>query len=231
MKRSGQFLIVALGLIVSDSARAADDEIYRATAGRWLVAPEAGGRGCIVTLRTGKTIGGRQLDGAEACQGAAAPLVDAAAWDLDEGGLVFRNALRKRVLGLREQENATYRQDAAAGKALVMLPAVGNVDRIPNARDLFGRWDLRRPGGPVLCTVGLLDRPPAGGEESYGLTLSKTCDAAIQRLKLASWRIEGLDLMLYGTDGASLALTPRGDGTFAKAAREGGKPLDLVRSP
>lgn len=230
MMRSTVFATFAAVLAVAQPARAVDEEIYRAMAGRWLVAPEAGGRGCILTLRTNKTIGGRQIDGAEVCQGAVAGLQEAAAWDLDEGGLVFRNALRKRVLGLREQEDATYRQEAAPGKALLMVPAVGTVDRIPNARDVFGSWDLRRPGGPVLCTVGLLDRPPPGGEESYGLTLSKSCDAAIQRLKLASWRIEGLDLVLYGTDGASLAFTPRGDGAFAKAAREGGKPLDLVRT-
>lgn len=231
MTRSGLVCTFILALVASAPAGAVDEEVYRAMAGRWLVAPEAGGRGCILALRTEKTIGGRQVDGVEKCQGAVATLGDAAAWDLDEGGLVFRNALRKRVLGLREREDATYRQEAAPGKALVMLPAVGTVDRIPNARDLFGQWDLRRPGGPVLCTVGLLDQPPPGGEESYGLRLSKTCDAAILRLKLGSWRIEGLDLMLYGTDGASLAFTPRGDGTFAKAAREGGKPLDLVKAP
>lgn len=231
MNRSAFLVALATALITSAPAWSADEDTYRAMAGRWLVAPEAGGRGCILALKSDKAIGGRQVDGAEACQGAVAALADAAAWDLDEGGLVFRNALRKRVLRLREQEDATYREEVAPGKALVMLPAIGSVDRIPNARDLFGRWELRRPAGPALCTVELLDRPPPGGEESYALRLSKTCDPAILRLKLASWRIEGLDLILYGTDGASLAFTPRADGNFGKAAREGGKPLDLVKSP
>jgi hypothetical protein len=48
--------------------------------------------------------------------------------------------------------------------------------------------------------------------------------------KLDTWRIEGVTLVLYGTAGRSLAFYADDSGGFFKAAKEGGKPLVLVKA-
>jgi hypothetical protein len=215
------------------SAGAVDEAVYRATAGRWLIAPEGGGKGCVITLSTETTIGGRRLDGVAGCKGAVPAVAEAASWDFDneKSGIVFRDALRKRLLEVVEQETATYRQEPAdPGKALVMFPARGSMDRVPSPGDLFGEWQMRRPGGAVLCTVTLLERTAPGDQGSYTLTLARECDAGLVRLKLSTWRVEGMDLMFYSFEGDSLAFTPRAPGAYAKSEKESGKPLDLIKT-
>jgi hypothetical protein len=108
-----------------------------------------------------------------------------------------------------------------------MVRALPGVDRMPLAATVFGTHDMVRPGGPTICTLALLKTLP-DGVEGYALTLMPGCDKAVAGLKLASWRIEGPYLMLYGPDGQSLQFvpTPRG---FAKSEIEGGKPLDLLK--
>jgi hypothetical protein len=94
---------------------------------------------------------------------------------------------------------------------------------------VFGAWILRRPAGPALCEVTFLDRVPPGSRESFALTLKPGCDGAVTRLKLATWRIEGPALMLYGQDGESLGFELTASG-YAKRKSEGGRPLLMERA-
>ncbi len=223
-------VVVAL---VSTASAQVSPEIVKATAGEWLIAAQNGKPGCRVTLSAEPAIGGHALTIPPHCAQRLPRIARAAAWRFDgQGGLALADATRRTLIAFgEEQEGALYRgKGTPEDQDIVMVKAPTGVEELPNASKIFGRWTMRRPGGADICTVTFLDKPPPGGEESYALTLSTNCDAAVKRLKLASWRIETLDLMLYGTDGASLALTPNASGGFSKAAREGGRPLEMAKA-
>lgn len=225
-------LSIALYSALAAPLRAGDDvspEIVAAMAGEWLLAREDGSPGCRVTLGTASVIGGYEIEVDAGCQKAVPQIAEAAAWRFGDGGLVLADATRKSLLTFAEQEDATYVAAGDGGARLHLAKAAGGVSAAPNAKELFGPWAMVRPEGERLCMISLSESAPPGGGESYALTIPGTCDPAVMKLKLASWRVEGLALMLYGMDGASLAFEPDGKGGFRKSAREGGRPLLLVR--
>lgn len=224
----------ALAALLATSPVEAEDtislDIITATAGEWLVTPEDGSQGCRVNLGSSATIGGYEIDLDPSCGAAVPAIADAAAWRFaPDGGVAFADALRKTILTFTEQEDATLITAGEPGKRLQLLKAKPGITAAPNAKDLFGPWFMVRPTGESVCMISLSDKPPPAGQESYGLNVRSPCDAGVTKLKLVSWRIEGLSLMLLGSDGASLAFEPDGKGGYSKDAREGGKPLLLVR--
>ncbi len=216
--------VAGLSLAAARPAFAQSTEILRAQTGRWLVAAQDGKPGCVLTLEMATTIGGRAVTVAPGCEGRMPSIADAAAWDLSDG-LILRDPTRKVVARFSEDETAIWRD---AERDFVMVKARAGVDRLPHAPAIFGAWTMRRPDGPVLCEVSFFDRPPPGGQESFALTLRPGCDAAVTRLKLASWRIEAPYLMLYGTDGESLGFELTANG-FTKRPQAGGRPLLLQK--
>lgn len=220
--------LLILTLVAPAKAQTIDPGILATLAGTWLVAPANGEPGCRITLATTQTIGGYALTQAPDCAQRFPAIADAAAWHPVEG-ISLIGPTRQPLLRLRENEDASYSaMEPAPGYVLVRAPE--GIDRVPNARDAFGDWVMRRPGGEVLCRVHLANRPPPGGQESYAVRVTaQGCQPAVTRLRLASWRIEAPKLVLYGLDGNSLSflLTPTG---FAKDPAEGGRPLVLERA-
>lgn len=225
-KRSAAAFALAL---VSAWGPAAGAELLsdfaKASLGEWLAVTDDGEPGCRLTLEADCTIGGRVARPAADCAARNPRLADVSAWD-EQSGIRLFDPTRKLVLVFEEDETTLLKTRGDAGKAAMLVRAKPGVDRAPFAPALFGTWAMRRPGGPVLCKVTFLDKPPSGGEESFVLRTDASCDAAVQRLKLVSWRIEDFALMLYGSADASLRFEPSAEG-FSKA--EGGKPLNLVR--
>jgi hypothetical protein len=217
--------LVMLAAGMASPALSQSEEIYRAQTGRWLIAATNGQPGCVVTLDAGRAIGGRVIRGAESCARTVPIIASAAAWDMGEG-VVLRDATRKTLATFSEDETAILTDSR---QKLLMVPAVPGVDRLPHADAVFGRWEMRRPGGPPLCTVTFAERPTQAGADTRPLTLAPGCDSAVSRLKLASWRIEGPHLMLYGPDGDSLGFALTAEG-FAKRKAEGGRPLLMQRA-
>ena len=202
--------------------------VIGALAGDWLVAPEDGRAGCQVRLGTEAAIGGYAIALGDACVTALPEIAGAAAWRISEAGLSFADATRKTILTFAENEDATYATPAAPGKRLLLTKAPENLQAVPNAAGLFGVWRVIGPGGKAICSLVFSDQPPPGGEESYGLGLAEGCHQRLTRLNLASWRIEGLRLMLYGSDGERLAFMPA-DGGFIEDQAANGKPMRLAR--
>ena len=213
--------------VASPAAAQVSDEILQATAGDWLLAPEDGRPGCHVDFRTDEVIGGYELRPAPNCASVLSKMTSAIAWRFDQsnGGLAFSGPQRETVISFDEKEDGTYASAGEPGEALLLLKAAAGVTAIPNAKDIFGTWSVMSNGSPI-CRVTFSDKPPEGGEESYALKLEDGCDAKLTATKLGSWRIEGLNLMLFGTDGDSFAFQPAGDGTFATEAEP---PMALVR--
>ncbi|KAF0122951.1 MAG: hypothetical protein FD152_3428, partial [Xanthobacteraceae bacterium] len=216
-------VFLVLTFTIPAGAQGIDPAILRAMAGSWLLAPMNGQPGCRVTLSTSTTIGGYGLSLAPDCPRLLPRLSEVTAWNPTDG-LHLINAARRNVLSFHESEDASYTaSEPSPGFALLRAP--DHVTRLPMPSEAFGSWVLKRPDGEVVCRIQLLNRPPPGGEESFAVRITaQGCQSAVTRLKLVSWRMEMLKLVLYGTDGASLRFvqTPSG---FAKAPEEGGRLL------
>ena len=202
-------------------------DIVEATAGDWLLAPEYGRAGCRVQLRTNEVASGYELRPSPSCMGVRTMLVTVIAWRFDQanGGIAFSGPERETVIRFTEKEDGTYASDGEPGEALLLMKAPVGVTAVPNAKEIFGTWSVLGSGEAVVCRITFADQPPPGGEESYAL--EDGCEAKLTNLKLASWRIEGLKLMLYGTEGESVAFQPGAKGTFV--ADDAKPPLVLVR--
>ncbi|GBU17526.1 MULTISPECIES: AprI/Inh family metalloprotease inhibitor [Methylobacterium] len=220
-------LALPFALLLAFSARAqVSPEIVKDSLGEWLIATDDGAPGCRVTLLPEKVGALYAARPAADCAARDKRLGQVSAWS-PEDGIRLLDAKKRVVLAFREDETTLMKTLPDEGPTSMLVRAKPGVDRAPHAPALFGTWVLRRPDGPPLCEVTLLDKPPPGGEESFALTVG-TCDASVKRLRLASWRVEGFELMLSGTGDGSLALVPTAQG-FEKAEREGGKPLVMVR--
>lgn len=205
-------------------------DIVRAQIGEWLVASDDGKPGCRVTLKAETTIGGMAAVPAKDCATRVPSLADVAAWRFSDG-VTLADAVRKPIMAFGEDETGILKTRPDAQPVYFMFKARPGVDRAPHAAAIFGTWQMRRPKGAAICAVTFQDRPPkGGGEESYGLLLDPACDAAVKRMKLVSWRIEDVSLMLYGTDGDFLKFAPATVG-FDKVAEKNARPLHLVRQP
>lgn len=204
-------------------------EIVEATAGDWLLAPEDGRPGCRLQLRTNEVIGGYELRPAPNCMGVRTMMVTALAWRFDQasGGIAFSGPERETIISFTEKEDGTYASPGEPGDVLLLVKAPPSITAVPNAKSIFGTWSVLSGGKAVICRITFADHAPEGGEESYALKLDDACDAKLTNLKLASWRIEGLNLMLYGSDGESFAFQPGGKGTFV--ADDAKPPLVMVR--
>lgn len=204
-------------------------DVVEATAGDWLLAPEDGRPGCRVQLRTNEAIGGYELRPAPNCMGLRTMMVTALAWRFDQanGGIAFSGPERETIVSFTEKEDGTYASPDEPGDALLLVKAPPGITAIPNAKTIFGTWSVLSGGKAVICRITFADHAPEGGEESYALKLEDGCDSKFTNLKLASWRIEGLNLMLYGTDGDSFAFQPSGNGSFV--ADDAKPPVILVR--
>jgi hypothetical protein len=224
--RAFRLLLIAVGLMQASQVVAQSDDILSAQAGRWLVAPTDGRPGCIVTLEMTNAIGGRTASAAANCAESLPPFANLAAWVLGASGLALIDPTRRPLARFTEDETALLHDKE---RNLMLVRPVSGVDRLPHASAIFGDWTMRRPGGPALCSVSFAQRPPAGGQESNALTLKPGCDPAVARLKLASWRVEGPNLMLYGNDGSSLGFVLTATG-FTKRPEEGGRPLVIERA-
>lgn len=233
-------LLAAVTAASGSLAQALGPDAVKARAGEWLVAPDDGRPGCRVRLKADTTVGGMAASPAADCASRIPILADVEAWHM-AGGITLSDAARKPVLVFTEDEPPVLKTRQGEPPVLktrqgeppayFMFKPNRGVDRAPHASAVFGTWQMRRPGGPNICTVAFRNRPPAGGQKGYALEIGPACDAAIRRLNLASWRIEDVSLVLYGSDGEGLRFAPTATG-FEKVARsKGDRPLQLARQP
>jgi hypothetical protein len=213
-------------LVVGEPARAADDELVKAQAGTWLLAPENGATGCRLTFETGKAAGGYAISGADACATALPALAKAAAWNFtDDGSLTISDATQKVLVRLQEEEGSPWESEGS--DPMWLLPALGDVDHVPTAASLSGAWQVRQPDGKAMCDVTLSSETDKDGTSK--MSPGGDCPANIADLKLSLWATEGFGLVLMGTDGSSLSFDMQPDGSFKTSDEEEGDPMLLVR--
>lgn len=216
----------AVILAAGQPARAADDELVKAQAGTWLLAPENGAKGCRLTFETGKTAGGYAISGADACATALPALARASTWNFtDDGSLTISDATQKVLVRLQEEEGSPWESEGA--DPMWLLPALGDVDHVPSAASLNGAWQVRQPDGKAICDVALSSETDKDGTSK--MSPGSDCPANIADLKLSLWATEGFGLVLMGTDGSSLSFDMQPDGSFKTSDEEEGDPMLLVR--
>ena len=222
---------VVLALAGPAAAAEIDPAIIKSTAGYWFLAEAKSGSGCNLRLYADKAIGGHAVDAPRGCLVARQPAAAITAWNFDDNGLmILLDPTRHVLFHLKEQEHGAWTEDAPDGN-FSLTPSERGVVAIPVSSELVGTWVLKRPDGPDLCRVTLAGTPPPGGGESFALSVAADCDPAITGLALTTWRIEGAAVVLHGAGGRSLAFLADGKSGLAKAPREGGRPLLMVKAP
>ncbi|WP_267549534.1 protease inhibitor Inh/omp19 family protein [Rhizobium rhizogenes] len=218
---------VALALAMGQPARAADDELVKAQAGAWLLAPESGAKGCRLTFDTNPVTGaGYGITGADACATPLPALSKASAWNFaDDGSLTIVDASAKTLIRFQQEEGSPW--ESEAGDPTWLLPALGDVDHVPTVASLAGAWHIQRPDGKPVCDVTLTtDKDPDGTAK---MSPAGDCPSEVGDLKLSLWATEGFGLVMLGNDGSSLSFDMKPDGSFQKSDEEEGEPLLLVR--
>ncbi|MBB3609165.1 protease inhibitor Inh/omp19 family protein [Rhizobium sp. BK602] len=215
-----------LVLTVTQPARAADEEMVKAQAGSWLLAPQSGAKGCRLGFETGKAPGGYTVSGADACAAALPALAKASAWNFtDDGSLAILDAAQKVLVRFQEEEGSPWVSDS--GDPMWLLPALGDVDHVPTTAALAGSWQVRQPDGKAICDITLTSETDQDGTPK--MSPASDCPANIADLKLSLWATEGFGLVLMGTDGSSLSFDMQPDGNFKTSDEEEGDPMLLVR--
>lgn len=137
--------VIAIAVWMASPAFAEDvsEDIVNATVGKWLIASEDGSVGCNVTLEKDKTIGGRVVSEGIPC---GTPWHDElAAWELSDGGIVFRDATRKEIINFQEQEGGPWKTPLDVTPVVYFVPEPGEMDRV-NDRELRRKMGLDRQG-------------------------------------------------------------------------------------
>jgi hypothetical protein len=216
----------ALILAAGQPAGAVDDELVKAQAGTWLLAPESGAKGCRLTFKTSPATGGYAISGADACATALPTLAKATAWNFsDDGSLNLVDATGKALARFQEEEGSPW--ESEEGDPMWLLPALGDVDHVPTIASLAGTWQIQQPNGKAICSITLSSDTDEDGTPK--MSPGGDCPADIGDLKLSLWVMEGFGLVMMGTDGSSLSFDMRPDGSFQKSEEEEGEPMLLVR--
>lgn len=137
--------MIAIAVWMASPAFAEDvsEDIVNATVGKWLIASEDGSVGCNVTLEKDKTIGGRVVSEGILC---GTPWHDElAAWELSDGGIVFRDATRKEIINFQEQEGGPWKTPLDVTPVVYFVPEPGEMDHV-NDRELRRKMGLDRQG-------------------------------------------------------------------------------------
>jgi hypothetical protein len=205
---------------------AADDEQVKAQSGSWLVAPESGAKGCRLTFDPDKAPGGYGLSGAQACASVLPVLSSAAAWTIgDDGALAIVDRSGKVLMRFGQEEGSPW--ETEDGEPIWLLPALGDIDRVPSTESLAGTWQLETPDGQPLCELALLNEKDEDGNAR--MSPKSDCPAPVSDMKLSLWTTEGFGLVLMGNEGAALSFDMNAAGSFATSKEEQGPPFVLVR--
>ncbi|MBB6483500.1 protease inhibitor Inh/omp19 family protein [Rhizobium lusitanum] len=217
---------VAFALAVGQPAHAADDELIKAQAGVWLLAPESGAKGCRLTFNTTPATGGYGITGADTCTTPLPALSKASAWNFaDDGSLAIMDGAGQTLVRFQQEEGSPWVSES--GDPTWLLPALGDVDHVPTVASLAGAWRIQRTDGKAVCDVTLTTDKDSDGTAK--MSLASDCAKEIGDLKLSLWAEEGFGLVMLGSDGSSLSFDMKPDGSFQKSDEEEGEPLLLVR--
>lgn len=214
----------------ADTARLKPDaEDVRALAADYELRSADGTRTCAVALqaRLGR-YGLVVVFDQKRCSPLFAFLGDVAAWRPGIAGAILLVGRDGRVVaefveGVNGIYDAIRENDAVY--FLANLKYVDVSQRI-QVNDLFGEWNLSRPGGSPICRITLSDELLA--EDTFAVQLLPGCDAAIERFRPQTWQLLFGDVVIRAENGDQLRFGRREDGVWARVP-ERPRPLLMTR--
>lgn len=172
----------------------ADDEIIRATAGRYRISD--GTHSCTVTLKAEGSIGGHEADLGKGCEKIDPKLADIGVWNLDGGGIVFSDTLRHRIVSFDENEGGPYTAARPHGRPWT-LSALGGAPALTPAQQMRGRWNVV-VDQKTVCGYALTSN--AKGTAGT-IAAQPGCEKSWAGRGLTRWRLQGDRLLMGGADG------------------------------
>jgi hypothetical protein len=230
-----QYFVVVLTVCLASAASAqapsskADPAEVRALSAQYELASADNSRKCRMMLE-GKPAGPGFLltfDRSQ-CGAQFGFLGEVAAWTPGIAGAILLigrdgRAVAEFTEGVGGVYEANRENDAVY--FLANLQFVDPSDRVQIA-DLFGEWNLLRPGGPPICRITLSDE--IAGDELFSLRVQPKCDQAIERLGATTWQLERGDVVLRSPNGESLRFERQDGGVWAKVPDKP-RPLLMAR--
>ncbi len=143
------------------------------------------------------------------------------------GAILFLGSGGRTIAEFTEGVGGVYEaiRENDAVYFLANLQFVDPSERVQIA-DLFGEWQLSRPGGPAICRITLTDE--VAGNEQFAARVQPGCDPAIERLALNVWQLERGDVVLRPRAGDALRFE-RQDGSVWARVPDKPQPLLLSR--
>jgi len=189
----------------------------RALAANYELANADGSRKCRMMLETRQAGSGFALVYNRAqCSQLFGYLGDVTAWLPGvAGAILFIRSNGKTVIEFTEGVGGVY-EAIRENDAVYFLSNLQFVDpsERPQITDLFGDWNLSRPGGAPICRITLSDT--SAGEERFAVTVQAGCDATIMRFGPVAWRFERGDVVLLSPSGESLRFGRQEGGGWTK---------------
>jgi hypothetical protein len=142
------------------------------------------------------------------------------------GAILFVGQGGRTIAEFTEGVGGVY-EAIREGDAVYFLANLQFVD--PSERvqiaDLYGEWQISRPGGPAICRITLTDE--VVGNELFTARLQPGCDPAIERLAPNAWQLERGDVVLRSKTGEALRFGRQEGGVWARVPD---KPQPLLLS-
>src|SRR6266699_2307122 len=203
MARVGLLALLALaiggGYAHAQSRTAAD--AAKDMVGAWEISNADRDRRCVVTFSIDVAPGGLKLALDQGCATVFPMLKDVIVWTIaPNGALRLLDGKGIATLEMSEVESGIFEGERKGEGLYFMQPQTAAAIPARTPEQMFGDWAFLREIDKTLCTLTLSG--VSAGEAGYKLIIRPGCEAAIANFALATWRLEGDQLVLAGRAGS-----------------------------
>lgn len=213
-------LILAAALMFAGASRAdVEHHPSHGAVGLWRLSETGGKVACTLTLTGQPMAEAWEVRFPLACRRAFPPLRDLATWAFDpQGGIVFADTKRQRIVTFPGPEGGPYEGKAPDGKAWRLELAEASGAEAPPDR-LSGPYRLTGQGGATLCDLSFSsDIFGMAGRIAAGQCATPWADKGFAAWTLHAGRLTLLDrarkpilVLKPGEAGAFVPTDPKGD--------------------
>jgi hypothetical protein len=191
-------LPVSAGLCIAQQPAPQPSEAAKDMAGAWEISNSARDKTCPITFKLDAAAGGLALE--HDCGTVFPSLANIVAWAMgpdDQVRLLDRKGAI--VLDFTEVENGMYEAERKGEGLYFMRSQDAIKDATVTPEKLFGDWVLLQEAEKPLCQITLASA--AAGADVYKIVVKPGCAKPIADFGLATWRLDGDDLLLEGGGG------------------------------
>jgi hypothetical protein len=197
----GFALLTLVASVGAAPAQAPVSDAAKAMVGAWEISNAARDRTCPVSFVLDAGAGGFKLDLDQSCGTVFPSLKDLVAWTMGPNDAVrLIDSKGAIILDFNEVESGMYEAERKGEGLYFMRTQAAIRAATVSPEQVFGEWALLQEFEKPLCKLTLANAP-AGGD-SYKIIIKPACQAPIANFGLATWRLEGGELVLTGRAGA-----------------------------